>query len=484
MIDYASVIDGALAWLWGNKLTLAGWIIALIAFVVVPFRRPPAEARNWLLLFFALPWVAVFIYWMIGRPQYAKLRQQRYEDLPRILERILTETGIERAEFAPSLCEDNLSVANLASGLGQFPAVDGNRIETLSDYGATYDRIIADIDAARHHVSVEFYIFRNDRVGERLMAALERASARGVTCRLLIDALGSYGSVAAIKRRLQAAGVEVHDILPLRRRLTSSRVDLRNHRKIVVVDGRIGYTGSQNVWEPADHGRAANRELTVRVTGPIVVQLQAIFVCDWYLETLEDLVDTSLFPPMEASLGLAAQIIATGPDNPVGGMDLIVTQAMHNAAAEIVIVTPYFVPNDSLLTAIRGAVLRGVRVSLITAANSDQFLAGLAQRSYYEELLSVGAQIHLFGPEFLHAKHCRVDHEVAILGSSNMDVRSFELNAEIDLLCYDRELTEKLEHLEKGYLERSTSLSREKWESRSLTQKVLENAARMMSDLI
>ena len=148
------------------------------------------------------------------------------------------------------------------------------------------------------------------------------------------------------------------------------------------------------------------------------------------------------------------------------------------------IVTPYFVPNDSLLTAIRGAVLRGVRVSLITAANSDQFLAGLAQRSYYEELLSVGAQIHLFGPEFLHAKHCRVDHEVAILGSSNMDVRSFELNAEIDLLCYDRELTGKLEHLEKGYLERSTSLSREKWESRSLTQKVLENAARMMSDLI
>ena len=305
-----------------------------------------------------------------------------------------------------------------------------------------------------------------------------------MTCRLLIDALGSYGSVAAIKRRLQGAGVEVHDILPLRRRLTSSRVDLRNHRKIVVVDGRIGYTGSQNVWEPSDHGRAANRELTVRVTGPIVVQLQAIFVCDWYLETLEDLADTSLFPPMEASPGLAAQIIATGPDNPVGGMDLIVTQAMHNAAEEIVIVTPYFVPNDSLLTAIRGAVLRGVRVSLITAANSDQFLAGLAQRSYYEELLSVGAQIHLFGPEFLHAKHCRVDHEVAILGSSNMDVRSFELNAEIDLLCYDRELTGKLEHLEKGYLERSTSLSREKWESRSLTQKVLENAARMMSDLI
>ena len=484
MSDYAGVIDGLLGWLWHNKVVIAGWIIALIAFVVVPFRRPPAEARNWLLLFFALPWVAVLIYWMIGRPQYAKQRQQRYADLPPILERILHQTGIDKAEFAPRLCEDNVAVANLARGLGQFPAVDGNEIEPLSDYDATFERIIADIDGAREHVNAEFYIFKKDRVGERIMAALARASARGVTCRLLIDALGSYGSVAAIKRRMQAAGVEVHDILPLRRRLTSSRVDLRNHRKIVVVDGRIGYSGSQNVWEPSDHGRAANREVMLRVTGPIVVQLQAIFVCDWYLETHEDLADAELFPPIEPRPGIAAQMIATGPDNPVGGMDLIITQALHNAAHEIVIVTPYFVPNDSLLLAIRGAVLRGVDVQLITAAKSDQFLAGLAQRSYYDEILSVGAKIHLFGPEFLHAKHCRVDHEVAILGSSNMDVRSFELNAEIDLLCYDRALTEQLQRLEKGYLEAATTLSCERWERRSLWQKVLENAARMMSDLI
>tara|TARA_Y100000815_G_scaffold274248_1_gene307737 strand:+ start:249 stop:1703 length:1455 start_codon:yes stop_codon:yes gene_type:complete len=484
MMDIGIVIDGTLAWIWDHLLAIIGWIIAMIAFVVVPFRRPPAEARNWLLIFFALPWVALPIYWMIGRPQYAKARQKRVADLPRILDRIVRQTGLDQPELSPRLCEDNHSLANLAHGLGQFPAVDGNRIEPLGDYDGAIDRVIADIDAAQHHVSVEFYIFKNDRVGNRLMAALERAHARGVTCRVLLDALGSYGSVASIKHRLEAAGIEVHDILPLRRRLSSSRVDLRNHRKIVVVDARVGYTGSQNMWAPAEHGRQANRELMVRVTGPIVAQLQAIFVCDWYLETLEDLDDSSMFPRCEPGTGLAAQMIATGPDNPVGGLDLIITQAMHNATEEIVIVTPYFVPTDSLLTAMRGAVLRGVGVHLITGAKSDQLLAGLAQRSYYQELLSIGAQIHLFGPEFLHAKHCRVDHEVAILGSSNMDVRSFELNAEIDLLCYDPALAEDLERIEQSYLERSSTLSSAEWKRRPLRKKVLENTARMMSELI
>ena len=484
MMAIGFAIDGTLAWVWANILAIVGWIIAMIAFVVVPFRRPPAKARNWLLIFFALPWVALPIYWVIGRPQYAKQRQKRVAELPRILDRVIRQTGMDHPEFSPELCEDNHSLASLAHGLGQFPAVIGNGIEPLGDYHGTIDRIIGDIDAARHHVSVEFYIFKNDGVGKRLMAALERASARGVTCRVLLDALGSYGAVASIKRRLESAGIEVHDILPLRRRLSSSRVDLRNHRKIVVVDARVGYTGSQNMWAPAEHGRNANRELMVRVTGPIVAQLQAIFVCDWYLETLEDLDDAAMFPPCETGPGLGAQMIATGPDNPVGGMDLIVAQAMHNAAEEIVIVTPYFVPNDSLLTAIRGAVLRGVRVRLITAGKSDHWLAGMAQRSYYEDLLSVGAQIHLFGPEFLHAKHCRVDHEISILGSSNMDVRSFELNAEIDLLCYDASLAEDLERLEKRYLEQSRALSEDAWERRPLVHKVLENTARMMSDLI
>lgn len=485
MIEPGFAIDAALAWLWDNKLAVAGWIVALVAFIIVPFRRPPSEARSWLLLFFALPWLALVTYWLIGRPSYAPRRQKRFEDLPDILDRIARRVSLDAADCSLGLNIDNRAVASLAQGLGQFPPVGGNRIEALADYHATIDRIIADIDAARHHVNVIFYIFREDRVGDRLLAALERASERGVTCRVLIDALGSHGSVAAIKRRMFAAGGKVHDILPLRRRLTSSRVDLRNHRKIVVIDGRIGYTGSQNAWDPADHAMRDSCELMVRVSGPLIVQLQAIFVCDWYLETLEELADEALFPAADPPPAhTIAQMIVTGPDNPVGGMDLILVQAMHNASREIVIVTPYFVPNDAVLAAIRGAALRGVEISLITSARSDHRLVGLAQRSYYQELLSLGAQIQLFGPELLHAKHCRVDHEVAILGSSNMDVRSFELNAEVDLLCYDRAFAQELERLEQSYLAQSRRLCASDWKRRPLARKVLENTARMMSDLI
>ena len=146
-MDIGIVIDGTLAWIWDHLLAIIGWIIAMIAFVVVPFRRPPAEARNWLLIFFALPWVALPIYWMIGRPQYAKARQKRVADLPRILDRIVRQTGLDQPELSPRLCEDNHSLANLAHGLGQFPAVDGNRIEPLGDYDGAIDRVIADASA-------------------------------------------------------------------------------------------------------------------------------------------------------------------------------------------------------------------------------------------------------------------------------------------------------------------------------------------------
>ncbi len=316
------------------------------------------------------------------------------------------------------------------------------------------------------------------------MSALESASGRGVSCRVLVDGLGSYGSVYQIKRRLRKAGVEVHDVLPLRRRWNSSRLDLRNHRKIAVIDGRIGYTGSQNIWDPTERSRRSNQELMVRLTGPIVGQLQTIFVADWYLETLEELADLELFPKLAPKSDQAMQILASGPDFPDGGVDLVFAQAMYNAESQIVIVTPYFIPNDAVLTAIKSAVIGGVQVRLILAKKSDHVMVGLAQRSYYSELLSVGAEIHLYGPDFLHAKHFRVDREVSMIGSSNMDLRSFELNAEIDLIFYGEQIAKELRSLEELYLSHSERLDLDDWKRRSLASKVMENSARLLSDLI
>ena len=316
------------------------------------------------------------------------------------------------------------------------------------------------------------------------MAALERASLRGVSCRILIDALGSFGSNQQIKRRLRKSGVDVRDVLPLRRRWNSSRLDLRNHRKIVVVDGVFGYTGSQNLWDPTAHSRRPNRELFVRLSGPSVSCLQAVFVTDWYLETLEELIDEHIFPQPVVKAGVAAQILPTGPDFPDGGVDLVFVQAMYNAAKQVVIVTPYFIPNDALLAAIKSAVIAGVRVCLITTQRSDHLLVGLAQRSYYTELLSVGVEIYLYGPGFLHAKHFRIDHEVCVIGSSNVDLRSFELNAEVDLICFNERVTFELQQLENSYLTQSVPLNLDDWNKRPLVMKILQNSARLVGDLI
>lgn len=360
----------------------------------------------------------------------------------------------------------------------------GNNISMLYQYEPAYNALIADIDAARHHVHLEFYIFRDDRIGSLIVEALERATKRGVVCRVLVDALGSYGSLRKLKRRLRSVGVEAHDILPLRRRLRSSRVDLRNHRKIAVIDGTVGYTGSQNIWDPTEHSRRVNKDLLLRIEGPAVSQLQAIFALDWYLETFEELISADLFPQPPNSEGGSTQIVATGPENAEVGVDLIFAQAMYNAAEEIVITTPYFIPNDAMISAIKAAALSGVRVCLITPERSDHRLVGLAQQSYYSELMAAGLEIYLHSPEFLHAKHFRVDHEVSIVGTSNMDVRSFELNAEIDLISFDAGFAEELRQIEHQLLESCNRLDLETWTQRSLPSKVAQNTARLMADLI
>ena len=484
MADLLDWVIPFTAWIWTNKFAVLGWAIALVAFVLVPFRRPPAEARGWLLVFFALPWLAVLAYAIVGRPTPSAKRLERMRKLPLLYEGIAARSNVTEVQFGPALSSDNMAVARLAQGLGHFPPVTGNRIEPLPDYRRTFDRLIEDIDAARHHVHLEFYIFANDEMGKRIMSALEAAQARGVRCRVLIDSLGSFPSVGRIKRRLRAAGVEVHDVLPMRRRWRSSRVDLRNHRKIAVIDGLIGYTGSQNIWDPSIRAARGNRDLLVRISGPIVRQLQAVFAADWVLETLEELVEDALFPPPHGGGDMTAQIIASGPDYPEGGVDLIFAQAIYNAADKVVITSPYFIPNEALISAIKAALLGGVEVSLITPRKSDHLIAGLAQRSYYTELLAAGMQIHLYGPEFLHAKHFRVDKEVCVLGSSNMDVRSFELNAEVDLICYEARFAETVQDLEADYLKQAVPLTIEQWRKRPLIAKVLENSARLLSELI
>ncbi|RRU06529.1 phospholipase D-like domain-containing protein, partial [Stenotrophomonas sp. 278] len=283
--------------------------------------------------------------------------------------------------------------------------------------------------------------------------------------------------------RLQAVGVDVRAMLPggLRWR-RSGRMDLRNHRKIAVIDNKVAYVGSQNLAQAGFVPGFSNRELVARVRGPAVAHLEAVFASDWYIETGQRLDVMASVPVCAADM--PTQLLPSGPAYPYSNARDAVNALIHLARRRIVLVTPYFVPDEATLSALRIAALSGVKVQLILSASNNQRLTAWAQEAYYDELLRCGVRIALYKPHFLHAKHLTVDDDIALLGSINLDIRSFALNAEIGLLCYDTRLVRQLVHIEDNYLEHATQLDLRTWRERPAWKRSREGIARLADALM
>ena len=470
---------------WGILYYASEWVIRLGMLVVVPFRRPPAAANAWLLLVFFQPWVGLVLYLAIGRPELPRWRTEKLERLRPELEAVADRLREHPNVFHPELSPRLMQAVHLAVNLSHLPVLGGNAAELLADYDGAIARLVADIDAARDHVHLLYYIYADDATGQKVTDALARAVKRGVTCRVLIDALGARRPLRTLLPKLVQAGVAVHRVLPAGLlRLWGARVDLRNHRKIAVIDGHVGYTGSQNLVAADFKKGIVYEELVVRVTGPVVLGLQFVFVADWYLES-DQLLDTpAVFPDPEVTGDVPVQPLPSGPGWAPAAIQRVVVALIHGARERVVITTPYFVPDSALLQALQTAVLRGVEVHLVVSKQPDQLLVSLAQKSYYAQLLEAGVRVHLYHKAFLHAKHVSVDGEIAMIGSSNMDIRSFLLNAEIALLFYSKEVTARLGVEQERYFAGSDLLELEQWRQRSLLSKVAENTARLMSALL
>lgn len=462
------------------------WSIRLAMVVIVPMRRSPEAARSWLILVFLLPIPALLIYLIIGRPTYPRWRRERFLRLPTVFAAASKEISHSRYCRRPDLPSHLSGPALLVEKLGQFPTVGGNDFELISEYDGVIDRMIDDIDAAQRTVHLLYYIFADDETGLRVVDALERAAQRGVQCRLLIDAIGSRQWAQNIVKLLAPAGVEVR--LALRVGLfhrKSARADLRNHRKIAVIDSRVGYLGSQNIINAEFRAGVVNEELVARVVGPVTTEVQAVFIADWFMETNEELANPVLFPHNPPGGGVVAQILPTGPDYPGAGLGDLIVSLVHGARERVIITTPYFVPDESLLQALKTAVLRGVQVGLVVSQVTDHILVNLAQRSFYFELLSAGIQVYLYEKSLLHAKHITFDDEIALLGSSNVDIRSFVLNAEVSLIAFDKSVVKQLRQEQvHHYFASSRALSLIEWDKRPLIHKVAENLARLASPLL
>lgn len=461
------------------------WAVRLIMIVVVPFRRTSEAARSWLLLVMFLPWPALALYLLIGRATYPRWRRKRFERLPDIL-KLSADKILELTEVARERLPRRFSrAAILIEKLGKLPVVDGSKAEFLADYARMIDRLVADIDTAERHVHLLFYIFADDEIGRKVMEALGRARERGVACRVLIDALGSRPWARNVLTTLSDYQVEAHPILPITFfRRKSARADLRNHRKIAVIDGQIAYAGSQNIISADTLIDAGNQELMLRLEGPIVLELQAVFIADWFLETEEALAVDTVMSPTPAAGALAAQVLPSGPDYRVGGIESLIVTAIHSALQHVVIVSPYFVPSEPVQKAMQIAVLRGVDVHLVVPKVTDHHLVRFAQQSYYTGLLLAGVKIHLFRDKFLHAKNVSIDMDLALIGSSNMDMRSFVLNSEVTVVIYDRDVGMQLRRMQEGYIANSDLLDLQRWRKRPWIRKVAENLARLVSPLL
>lgn len=464
------------------------WAIIFGALIYIPFRRSPAAAQGWLLLFFFLPWMGLLIYLAVGSNVHPKWRRDRILRVPDIIQKALGDIPRGRGDDPEGLTDRFRMTAQLVRQIGGFPCLADNGVSLDADYNRVVDRIASDIDSATDHAHVMVYILQNDQAGNRILSALERAARRGVKCRLLIDAVGSSRDRKAIAKRLDGTGVEMQLILPLRFWNRATRLDLRNHRKIVVVDGRIGWVGSQNMHRIEYEPKTFYREVMARVVGPVVSELQAIFIGDWYLETSEDIGSRALMPapatPRPGDTLALAQVLPSGPDYPDAGVDVLFTELIYAAQERVVLATPYFIPNEPLLLALRTAVFKGVKVTLFVTSTTNSWLIDRAQQSYFDELLAAGVEVMLYRERFLHAKHLSIDDEVAIVGSANMDRRSFELNSEVTLVVYSRETVRHLRRIERDYRQKSHSLDLAEWEKRSFWTKLAENVTRLISPLL
>jgi cardiolipin synthase A/B len=459
-----------------TPMLVVEWLIRIVMLVIVPLRRTPEATRSWLLLILFLPIPGLILYLAIGRPKFPQWRIERARGLIPFYAAISA-----RLEAAAPPREDCPSIEALGQRLGRLPAVGGNRVAFSDDYDGAIARLIEDIDAARHHVRLLVYIFADDRVGLSVIAALARAIGRGVVVHVLVDPVGSHHWRRGTMRRLKEVGVEVRAVLPFRVLRGRTRRDMRNHRKLFLIDGRIGWAGSQNIVAKDFAKGIVNRELVVRVEGPAVAEMNAIFLGDWYLETEEMLAEPELPEPAgEATM----QLLPSGADYPLEGFETLLIWQIHEARERVMIVTPYLIPDEDLMGAMRTAALRGVEIDLVVSKAVDHPIVRLAQCSYYEDLLANGVRIHAFRDYLLHAKNVSIDGRLAVVGSSNVDIRSFQLNEEVSLLFYDKREIERLEEIQRSYLEHSDLIELEAWRKRSWLRRFGENFARLVSPLL
>ena len=470
------------------------WSVIQIGFIVRVLLRPNREASSrvaWIVVIAVFPLLGVVAYLLVGETSIGRKRiaraRQAVANMP------VPDYGASKfsARDHDTLPDRWMPIFRLGETINGFEPVTGNTATLPADSNAAIDALIADIDTAEDHVHLMFYIWLTDTNGLKVADALKRAAARGVTCRAMADDLGSRSMIKSrVWRDMDAAGVRLAVALRIGNPLLHpirGRLDLRNHRKLAVIDGRISYCGSQNCADPEFRVKAKYApwvDVFARFEGPITHQNQYVFATDWMRYGNEDLSALLKRPLERFGPGFAAQVIATGPTGRPAAMPEVFVTLMYAAQSELVITTPYYVPNGAIQKALYGSANRGVDTTLVVPGRNDSFVVAAASRSYYRELLMAGVKIREYEGGLLHTKSMTIDGEVTLVGSANMDRRSFDLNYENNVLVRDSEFTKRMRERQQHYIDQSTPVSLTDVEMWSLPRKLWNNSLAMLGPLL
>ena len=462
--------------------------LLVVARAITRPNRTPSSRVAWVAVIMFLPLLGVIAYLLLGETSIGRERIKRLREI---------ESRMplpDDAAFAPEAIDPQaVPLFDFGHSINGFRAVAGNRFALMEDSNAAIDALVVDIGQSVEHVHISFYIWLDDRNGGKVADAVAAAARRGVRCRVMVDALGSRAFTHSRRwGQLREAGVDTLatlDDVPRLGHLAVGRVDLRNHRKIAVIDNCIAFCGSQNCADPVFRIKAKYApwvDIFVRCEGPVVRQQQHLFLSAWIAETGEQVEALpSMVPaPQRFEPGVIAQVFGTGPTSRDNAMSDMFVAGMYAARDDLLITTPYFVPDEAILRALCAASRRGVKATIIFPARNDSWLVGNACRSAYADLLASGVAVYEYPLGLLHTKSMTVDGQIALVGSANMDRRSLELNYENNLVIADRDTTQVIRQRQLSYLAASHQVDIDTVRTWPFHRRLVQNAIGMMAPVL
>ncbi len=465
-------------------LTIAHALAVIVFSTRILLRDDLSSAARlaWFLVMLFAPYIGVVIYLLFGEINLGRTVHRRHNEIFAKLRAMASGSMGNCDQNLKGNVETEYQTAFRAASVDGFETTLGNRGELLPDAGTARSRLIADIDNATESVQALYYIWLDDETGRGVAAALIRAASRGVSVHAMADGLGSRKFVRSKWwREMREAGVKLSVALPIKWVIDTiffSRLDLRNHRKITVIDSRVTWCGSQNCADPEFRVKANYApwvDIMLRLEGPVVAQCQLLFASDWLLNSGDEVPDSFEMKANEMDNGFPAQLFADGPTERRGATSQLFATLLTLAKKEVLISTPYFVPNQTVLDAICAASVRGIDVTMIFPKRNDSWIVSAASRSYYRQLLQHGVRIFEFRDGLLHSKTLTMDRSLSLIGSTNIDLRSFDLNYENDILFRDDKLTQAIFDRQNSYIDQSDQVTLDEVNSWAYTRRIWNN---------